>query len=350
MNNEKALDTRIRKISEIIGNDVEDSQGNDVGKIDDIIVTQSGGWAPYIILDYEDSLYTVPWKAMLLQAKSGGEIGVSLIVDREKIENAQNFNLANLPDITKPQWGDRICDYFGCEPVWAEAGSPFQGSEGEDQQAYELSNAKTINGQVVKVYQFTPMKDMPEIIAADMKAEDGEMYTVHLGPVWYLSSQPEEIQEDDTISVKGVKTLMGNEPAIIAAEIRRGSHLLRLRDERGMPSWNAWTLRKNLEIHRASNVLGVDVESIDEKKIGKVEHLALNVDEGRVLYAILSTSGLGGKNLVVPWNALELSLAEDKFLIHFNKDQMVSAPGFDDEWPDMSDEKWMTEVHKFYTQ
>ncbi|MBD3181572.1 hypothetical protein GF312_04715 [Candidatus Poribacteria bacterium] len=343
MNDEKALNTRIHKVSEITEADVSDSQGRDVGKISDIIVTQSGGWTPYIILDYKDNLYTIPWRAIVLQTESAGKIEVSLNVDTESIEKSESFDLANWPDMSKPQWGARVCDYFGCEPVWV-------GHEPQEikVQSYDLSKAQTVTGKVVKIYNFTPTPDAPEIAALDVKTEDDEVYSVHLAPVWFFEYQRKEIREGDTVSVKGVKTLVGNEPAIIAAEIDHGSDIIVLRDKRGMPSWKAWTIRENLEVHRTSSLFETDIRSLDGKKIGSIVDLAIDVDKGQIPYVVLSTYGLDHKRIVVPWKFMKLSFTEDKFLIHLNKDQMKSAPGFEDKWPDMTDEDWIKKVNEFY--
>jgi hypothetical protein len=36
---------------------------------------------------------------------------------------------------------------------------------------------------------------------------------------------------------------VSGKPAIIAAEVKKGDDLLRLRDEAGLPAWSAWRRR-----------------------------------------------------------------------------------------------------------
>lgn len=76
-----------------------------------------------------------------------------------------------------------------------------------------------------------------------MLESDAERISVHLGPAWYLDNQDQTLDVGDEIEVTGSKTTYRGEPAIIAAEVKRGDAVLRLRDERGFPAWRGWRQR-----------------------------------------------------------------------------------------------------------
>jgi hypothetical protein len=76
-----------------------------------------------------------------------------------------------------------------------------------------------------------------------MLKTDKETLSVHLGPVWYLENQDIKIEAKDKIEVKGSKITFEGKPAIIAAEVRKGDDVLKLRDEAGFPSWSGWRRR-----------------------------------------------------------------------------------------------------------
>jgi len=51
----------------------------------------------------------------------------------------------------------------------------------------------------------------------------------------------------------------------------------------------------------------------------------------------------------VPWNALKVDEDEKCFILNVDRRTIETAPGFDkDNWPDMSDTKWGTELSTYY--
>ncbi len=72
---------------------------------------------------------------------------------------------------------------------------------------------------------------------------DKETISVHLGPSWYLENQDLKIEPKDKIEVKGSKITFEGKPAIVAAEVRKGDEVLRLRDDAGFPVWSGWRRR-----------------------------------------------------------------------------------------------------------
>jgi hypothetical protein len=72
-----------------------------------------------------------------------------------------------------------------------------------------------------------------------LKTGTGEV-SVHLGPQWYLENQDVKIEPKDKLEIKGSRVTMDGKPALIAAEIKKGDGVLRLRDEAGVPMWAGW--------------------------------------------------------------------------------------------------------------
>ncbi len=67
--------------------------------------------------------------------------------------------------------------------------------------------------------------------------------SVHLGPAWYLENQDVKISVHDKIEAKGSRIVFNGSPALIAAEIKKGEEVLKLRDENGYPVWSGWRRR-----------------------------------------------------------------------------------------------------------
>lgn len=107
---------------------------------------------------------------------------------------------------------------------------------------YDPKTVETLSGEVVSVDRFTPMKGMFEGIHLMMKT-DKETIAVHLGPSWYLENQDTKIEPGDKVEIKGSRITFEGKPAIIAAEVKKGEEVLKLRDENGFPIWAGWRRR-----------------------------------------------------------------------------------------------------------
>jgi hypothetical protein len=51
------------------------------------------------------------------------------------------------------------------------------------------------------------------------------------------------IDAKDKIEVKGSRITFGGRPAMIAAEMKKGDEVLKLRDDSGFPVWSGWRRR-----------------------------------------------------------------------------------------------------------
>lgn len=103
----------------------------------------------------------------------------------------------------------------------------------------------------------------------------------------------------------------------------------------------------------AASTLDSDrVVSSDGQEVGKIKEIMLDVQSGRVAYAVLSTGGflgIGDKLLAIPWNALVLDTSRKCFLLNVSSERVKDAPGFDkDSWPAMADARWGSTLHAYY--
>ena len=101
----------------------------------------------------------------------------------------------------------------------------------------------------------------------------------------------------------------------------------------------------------ASAINGTQVTNKDGEDLGKIEDLVIDVEYGRILYAILSFGGfmgMGSKWFAIPWRKLEPSSTEKKFALEVTKESLTSAEGFDkDNWPEM-DRNWGKAIDEHY--
>lgn len=107
------------------------------------------------------------------------------------------------------------------------------------QRMYNSATVETVSGKVESVYKITPMKGMYYGIHLLLKT-DKETVSVHLGPGWYIERLDTKIEKADKIEVKGSRVTIMGKPVIIAAEVKKGDSVLKLRDENGIPIWAGW--------------------------------------------------------------------------------------------------------------
>lgn len=107
----------------------------------------------------------------------------------------------------------------------------------------------------------------------------------------------------------------------------------------------------------ATSIVGDKVINANGDDLGKIEEIMLDLDFGRISYAVLSFGGflgLGDKFFALPWDALQLDAEKEAFILNVPKEVLKNASGFDKEnWPDFTDRGWGSQVythfgHKIY--
>jgi sporulation protein YlmC with PRC-barrel domain len=93
--------------------------------------------------------------------------------------------------------------------------------------------------------------------------------------------------------------------------------------------------------NKASGLLGMEVRNSENQKLGEVKDLVMDMDSGRVSYAVLSVGGflgIGEKLIALPPTALKATEAGDHLLLNADKAKIQAAPGFAaTAWPAPSD-------------
>ena len=101
---------------------------------------------------------------------------------------------------------------------------------------YNPATVETVSGEVVRIDKIAPKRGMSYGVHVQLKTEQ-ETIAVHLGPAWFIDRQKIKVELGDKIVVTGSRVTFKNAPAIIAAEIKKGDAILKLRDANGFPAW-----------------------------------------------------------------------------------------------------------------
>jgi Uncharacterized conserved protein len=102
----------------------------------------------------------------------------------------------------------------------------------------------------------------------------------------------------------------------------------------------------------ASTIEGTGVQNEAGEDLGEINELMIDLEKGRIAYAVLSFGGflgMGDKLFALPWEVLSISPSGDVFILNVPREKLEQAPGFDpDNWPDMADTAWGESVHTYY--
>jgi sporulation protein YlmC with PRC-barrel domain len=112
---------RVLAASTLAGDAVENSAGEGLGKVDEIMIDIPTGRVAYAVLSFGgflrmgNKLFAVPWDVLKVD-----EDKKCFILDLEKslLENAPGFDKDNWPDMADQSWGRQIYSYYGRTPYW----------------------------------------------------------------------------------------------------------------------------------------------------------------------------------------------------------------------------------------
>jgi sporulation protein YlmC with PRC-barrel domain len=103
---------------------------------------------------------------------------------------------------------------------------------------------------------------------------------------------------------------------------------------------------------KASEVIGITVNNLQDEKLGKVSDLAVDMESGRVVQVIIATGGflgMGSALTAVPPGALHHDIAKNVLHLNASKAKLKDAPQFDAaKWDEATQSNRVTEVYGYY--
>ena len=100
----------------LIGNDVFNSQDEDLGDIKEIMLDVAAGRISYAVLSFGgimgmgEKLFAVPWTALTLDTVNKR---FTLNVSKDRLASAPGFDKDNWPNMSDKSWITGVHDYYG---------------------------------------------------------------------------------------------------------------------------------------------------------------------------------------------------------------------------------------------
>jgi sporulation protein YlmC with PRC-barrel domain len=102
----------------------------------------------------------------------------------------------------------------------------------------------------------------------------------------------------------------------------------------------------------ASSLKGDNVVNHQGEALGKIEEIMIDLDRGRIAFAVLSFGGflgMGDKLFAIPWQAFSVDTVQKRLVLNTKKELLEKATGFDkSNWPNMADPTWGSTVYGYY--
>jgi sporulation protein YlmC with PRC-barrel domain len=99
-----------------------------------------------------------------------------------------------------------------------------------------------------------------------------------------------------------------------------------------------------IKMNKCSQLIGTTVENPQGDKLGKIDEVVVDFDNGRVSYCVMSVEhGIFStpKYLALPLGALRPNADGSRLVLNADKDKVAQAQGFDrDNWPSVANPAW----------
>ncbi|HVW53558.1 MULTISPECIES: PRC-barrel domain-containing protein [unclassified Trinickia] len=112
--------------STLDGDKILSTDGDEVGKVKDIMLDVQTGRIAYVVmssggfLGIGDKLMAIPWSALTLDTTRKCFL---LALSSERIRNAPGFDKQHWPSMADATWATSIHQYYGREPYWRSLGA-----------------------------------------------------------------------------------------------------------------------------------------------------------------------------------------------------------------------------------
>jgi hypothetical protein len=113
-----------------------------------------------------------------------------------------------------------------------------QPRRGNVNRQYNPNSVETVEGTVLSVERIASPQGRGYGVHLSLQTADHPSIDVHLGPARYVDKQTPHIEAKDVVIVTGSLVTIDGKPAIIAAEVKKGTETLKLRDKNGVPAWS----------------------------------------------------------------------------------------------------------------
>ena len=175
----------ILKMSEVIDKTVENTNGDNLGEIKDIVVDPSDGSIVYAVVEaggflgLGEKYFAIPWRAFqtIPDKDDKGDIDrLILNIDKDRLTKAPGFDKKNWPNMADEQWGQTVHSYYNQQDYWEQRQAMRRGDHGAvTSTTHSTVTTQEMPGISATVQQVRGNKvelEVPQSMVQDLQAGD----------------------------------------------------------------------------------------------------------------------------------------------------------------------------------
>src|ERR1700744_2049873 len=116
--------TRLISSEKVTGSKVENTKGDNLGHIEEIMIDKISGRVGYAVLNYGSflgmggKLFALPWDVLKYDTRQEAYI---VGIPEERLKNAPSYDAGSVPNWGDPQYDKEIHDYYGSGADWYQS-------------------------------------------------------------------------------------------------------------------------------------------------------------------------------------------------------------------------------------
>jgi sporulation protein YlmC with PRC-barrel domain len=325
----KAMTHAVRKASELMGKTVRNQQGEELGQIEDFALDLQQGRLNYVVVSTGGMLEQRLVGISTNELQAGPDDAFIANVSQQQIEQAQELPDENWP--AQPTIGQAGTEFAPLEGQRTQSQNPQTGG----QHLSPVHKASELMGKTVRDQQGEDVGKI-EDFAVDM--QQGELNYVVINTGGFMSQRLVGIAANDLRAA----------PDGDAFIVNKTQQQLESAQELPSENWPAQptvgstagqrqgeTTATAHGVKKASDLMGKTVRDSQGEDLGEIEDFALDLQQGRLNYVVLSTGGMLQQRLVgISAGELRMAPNDDAFIANVSQQQIEQAQELPDEnWP-----------------
>jgi sporulation protein YlmC with PRC-barrel domain len=355
---------------------VVNAMGEDMGQVQNFMVDADTGRIAFMIVSFggmmgiSDKWIAIPMDVLRFNNDTGNFI---LDVPRETLEKAPGLDKSRWREQVNLDWLDSVYTCFGCKPYWAsDARWVVKGAGGMETL---IVSANWLKGHTVRNQAGEDIGKIDDLII-DLQSgymtyaiADLNAYDALKGRKVAIPIEAFTMGEDSKyVNLNVDRAKLESAPVYDTTRMRVDSTSVgRIYNYYGYsPYWdnrNIWR-RRGTAVHPAgemtayspdlysvSDLLGGTIYDTQDKDVGKMDDLMIDLQSGYLASAIMSAGGIlgvGDKYYPLPLEVLSFDPVKKSFYLSVDKETVREAPAFDKDRLPMIDRQGLVDIYAAY--
>ena len=287
------------KASELKGSKVKSQSGEELGSIEDVAVNLQTGELAYLLVGAEgDSFRPIPVQAATVE-KSGDELALTIDIEKDRWESAPTVEEQEIAQLGSEQQGRQIYQFFGENYEQHQQQQMQYGSPARERQSQSQSQQSQQSPQSQQSQQ-SPQSEQSSQSQSPQAGQSQSSQSSQSSPSSASERSQSSSQQSSSSSASQEFGARSSQSSSQSGQTRLGSELM-----------------------------DAEIENQQQQKIGEVEDMILNLEEGRVDLVLFKGEETDGTFAVSP-DALQAS-SDKKLRLNVSEQDLQQAQALNEQ-------------------